>query len=558
MVSQDVVLFNDSIGANIAYGARRNASTSELKQAAKAAHLLELIEDLPEGFDTMIGERGVRLSGGQRQRLAIARAILKDAPILILDEATSALDSESERYVQNALEDLMQGRTTLVIAHRLSTIERADRIAVLDRGRLIEIGNHPSLLAANGMYANLYRIQFAHDREQHPRRTAGRLGRFMKILHTESSCGWGGQEIRILSEARGMRERGYEVLLVCPGEARIFTEAARFDVPAEALPIARKGIAGVLALRKFLNSQRAVPIDVVNSHSSTDSWLAALACRSLSARPALVRTRHVSAPVPNNFTSRWLYRVASDVVVTTGESLRMQLIDDNRLDPRRVVSVPTGIDLGQYVPADTEARAAARAALGIAPASYVVGVVATLRSWKGHRYLIDAFVELSRSMPAQPMQLLIVGDGPQREALEQQIEELAGPVPITMCGNQNDVTRYLHALDVFALPSYANEGVPQALLQAMACGVPVITTDAGAIGEIARAGDTALVVAKQDVAALRGALGETLSNRAAAAVRAERALRVVQSRHSLDAMLDQMAVIFDKSLQAGLMRNVAT
>jgi subfamily B ATP-binding cassette protein MsbA len=168
MVSQDVVLFNDSIGANIAYGARRNASMSELRQAAKAAHLLELIEDLPDGFDTMIGERGVRLSGGQRQRLAIARAILKDAPILVLDEATSALDSESERYVQNALEDLMQGRTTLVIAHRLSTIERADRIAVLDRGRLLELGDHRTLLAANGMYANLYRIQFAHDREEQP------------------------------------------------------------------------------------------------------------------------------------------------------------------------------------------------------------------------------------------------------------------------------------------------------------------------------------------------------------------------------------------------------
>jgi subfamily B ATP-binding cassette protein MsbA len=129
--------------------------------------LLDMIEDLPDGFDTMIGERGVRLSGGQRQRLAIARAILKDAPILILDEATSALDSESERFVQDALDDLMKDRTTLVIAHRLSTIERANRIAVLDRGRLAELGGHQELLDANGMYANLYRIQFAHEREPH-------------------------------------------------------------------------------------------------------------------------------------------------------------------------------------------------------------------------------------------------------------------------------------------------------------------------------------------------------------------------------------------------------
>jgi subfamily B ATP-binding cassette protein MsbA len=165
MVSQDVVLFNDTIGANIAYGSKHDSSLAELRAAAKAAHLLDMIEELPDGFDTMIGERGVRLSGGQRQRLAIARAILKNAPILILDEATSALDSESERFVQDALDDLMKDRTTLVIAHRLSTIERANRIAVLDRGRLVEIGGHQELLDANGSYAHLYRIQFAHERE---------------------------------------------------------------------------------------------------------------------------------------------------------------------------------------------------------------------------------------------------------------------------------------------------------------------------------------------------------------------------------------------------------
>ena len=116
---------------------------------------------MPEGFDTLIGENGARLSGGQRQRLAIARAILKDAPILLLDEATSALDSESERHVQTALSALMQGRTTIVIAHRLSTVERADRIAVLQRGRIVELGSHAELMSKNGLYAQLYRIQFA-------------------------------------------------------------------------------------------------------------------------------------------------------------------------------------------------------------------------------------------------------------------------------------------------------------------------------------------------------------------------------------------------------------
>ncbi len=160
LVSQHVTLFNDSIAHNIAYGALESATDDDIQRAAKAAHALEFIEKLPEGMQTRVGENGVLLSGGQRQRLAIARAILKDAPVLILDEATSALDTESERFIQSALEELMQDRTTLVIAHRLSTIEQADVIVVMDHGRIVETGSHAELLAKGGHYAALHRMQF--------------------------------------------------------------------------------------------------------------------------------------------------------------------------------------------------------------------------------------------------------------------------------------------------------------------------------------------------------------------------------------------------------------
>jgi subfamily B ATP-binding cassette protein MsbA len=165
IVPQETILFNGSVYDNILYG-RLDATKEEIEEAAKAANAHDFIMELPDGYNTMLGDRGVNISGGQRQRIAIARAILKDPRILILDEATSALDTESERVVQEALNRLMVGRTSIIIAHRLSTIKNADRILVLDKGKLVEDGTHEELMNKNGLYAHLYQIQYRTNTEE--------------------------------------------------------------------------------------------------------------------------------------------------------------------------------------------------------------------------------------------------------------------------------------------------------------------------------------------------------------------------------------------------------
>jgi subfamily B ATP-binding cassette protein MsbA len=164
LVTQETVLFNDTVRHNISYG-RLDASDAEIEEAARVAFAHDFIMELPNGYETIVGERGIFLSGGQRQRLAIARAVLADAPVLILDEATSALDAESERLVQRALSNLIQDRTTIVIAHRLSTVRRADTIVVMEKGRIAETGSHTELLARGGLYRRLYELQFADEEE---------------------------------------------------------------------------------------------------------------------------------------------------------------------------------------------------------------------------------------------------------------------------------------------------------------------------------------------------------------------------------------------------------
>jgi len=362
----------------------------------------------------------------------------------------------------------------------------------------------------------------------------------MRIVHTESSLGWGGQEIRILSEAQGLIRRGHEVVLLCPPEARIHAEAPAWNVPVAGVPISKKGLAGFRSLMAWFKGNRC---DVASTHSSTDSWLTALALLVMGRPFPMVRTRHISAAVPRNPLSRWLYTRATAHIVTTGEALKKELVERNRFPAARIESVPTGIDPQRFRPGD---RAQARARLGLPPDKVLVGIVATLRSWKGHRFLIEAMTELPEGVA-----LVIVGDGPQRAALEALVDQHALRSRVRFAGNQHDVVPWLQAFDVFALPSYANEGVPQALIQAMLVGLPSVTTHAGSISELALDGETALVVPPQQVAPLRDAIQRLLESAELRKRLGEAARRHCETGFSYEVMLDKMERVYREASTRG-------
>lgn len=366
----------------------------------------------------------------------------------------------------------------------------------------------------------------------------------MRILHTESSIGWGGQEIRILTEAEGMLRRGHAVTLATPASAEIYPAARKRGLPVVALPMEKKRLGPLVAVTRWL-SKHARQFDVVNTHSSTDAWLVALACLTLRDAPPLVRTRHVSTAVGRNRATRWLYQSATRHIVTTGEALRRQLAEENGFDPARITSVRTGIDLQRFRPMP---RVECRRSLGLEDRP-TLGILATLRDWKGHDYLLDAW-RLLRGQFAD-WQLVVIGDGPRRAHLERRIAEAQLGSSIRVVGNQDDVPTWLNSLELFTLPSYGDEGVPQGIMQAMACGLAVVTTPVGAIEEAVQRGRTALVVPPKDARALADALGALMADPVRRAAMGEAGRRFAEQNFGVDAMLDAMEAVFRKAIARG-------
>jgi glycosyltransferase involved in cell wall biosynthesis len=359
----------------------------------------------------------------------------------------------------------------------------------------------------------------------------------LRILHTEASRGWGGQELRILGETQGMRERGHEVWITAPADSPLLRRAVAAGLPTHQVAFRRpQALQDLWRVRRLLGD---LSIDVLNCHSSWDSWVGGLAARGNVPRIPVVRTRHLSTPVDRGAASRLLYTRLADRVVTTGEPIRRQLVRDNGYPAERIVSVVTGVDLARLAPARPAAEV--RAALGIPPEVPLIGTLSTLRSWKGHLDLLEALRALVRTRPVRG---LIVGDGPYGEVIRERLRELELTGLVTLTGHREDVAELLATMDIFAFPSYANEGVPQAMLQAMALGRPVVGAAVGGIPEVVHDGETGLLVPPRDPAALAVALARVLDDPGGAAARAAAARALVEGTYTREIMLDRMEAVY--------------
>jgi glycosyltransferase involved in cell wall biosynthesis len=362
----------------------------------------------------------------------------------------------------------------------------------------------------------------------------------MKILHTEASPGWGGQEIRVLDEAQGFIERGHQVWIAGQPHSQIVPASRKRNIETFEMPFGRVNFTTIRAMIGLLH--RIEP-EIVVTHSRNDTWIAALGILFGKSRAKLVRTRHVSIPVKRGLRNRWLYGRRCARIVTTGEMIRNHLIEVLKLDPSHVVSIPTGTDLSRYHAGD---RAAARAKLGLPADKKLIGMVATLRSWKGHRFMVDAMLDKRLDGAA----LVLVGDGPQEPMLLQQVEERGLKDRVIFAGRREDVQDWLRAFDVFALPSTGNEGIPQALMQAMATGLPVVTTPVGAIPELVAHDESGWIVQPENPPSLAEGIAAVLADPSLAKRIGEAGRAIVEKKHTKAAMLDAMEAVFRKALAA--------
>lgn len=360
----------------------------------------------------------------------------------------------------------------------------------------------------------------------------------LTILHTESSKGWGGQEIRILQESLGMSRRNYRVLIAAPEDSDIFKRAKAEGIIVIPCEFQKHNPSSFLRVLSLIKKQG---VNILNTHSSNDSWVATLAARLLRDRPRIIRTRHLSTPVGKSLLSRLIYDVLPDAVITTGEEIRQRMINDNGFNASRIFSIPTGVDLNRFDP------------FKVAPAfkskGFSIGMIGVLRSWKGHRYFIEAAEEIIRIIPEAVF--YIVGDGPQYNNIRRLIDALSLKDRVLMLGHREDIPEILASLNVIVHPSYANEGVPQSVLQALAMKRPVVAADVGAIKEVVINGKTGLLISPRSVEEIVERVVILHKNPDYGKGLGNEGRKLIERSYSLEAMLNRIEGLYERLKEQG-------
>ncbi|OPX20558.1 MAG: hypothetical protein BZ151_03175 [Desulfobacca sp. 4484_104] len=370
------------------------------------------------------------------------------------------------------------------------------------------------------------------------------------ILHTESSRGWGGQERRILTEAQIMRDRGHRLLIGADPRGQLWQRSRQAGFPGVNLEFG--GLANLRAIWAIRRVCRAEAVDIINTHSSLDSWIGLVATANLSGRanqrrPRLIRTRHLTTPIQTTWPTRLLYQTP-DAVITTGQAIKNLIMERARVPGARIYPIPTGVSLTEFYPRPAPVWTSLPQAWP--EGAFIVGIVAVLRSWKGHLYLLEALKQVVAA--SEPAYLLIVGDGPYREVIRNRVQSLGLTERVWLTGHQEQVADWLARMDVVVLPSYANEGVPQALLQAMAMGKAVIGANFGGIAEIITPGQNGLLVPPRDPEALAQALLTLMRQPKRAKAYGRQGWALVQARYSLTHMAEAVEAVYDRVLSDGV------
>lgn len=355
------------------------------------------------------------------------------------------------------------------------------------------------------------------------------------ILHTESSTGWGGQEIRILQEAIGMRERGYRILIAAEKNSMLFLKALNQGFEVFPVHFSKYNPFSFLKVKSLIEKEK---VDIVNTHSSKDSWISTIAAKIASNKPKIIRTRHVSTPIKKTILNQLIYNILPDIIITTGEEIRKNMINNNEFNPGKILSIPTGVDLERFNPEKI------KPAFNIK--EFTIGTIGVLRSWKGHIYLLESIPLILNHI--SNIKVFIIGDGPQRENIQNHIKKLNIDKWIVITGHREDIPEVLASLDVVVHPSYANEGIPQAILQAMAMKKAIIATDVGSIKEIIKDKVIGLLIQPKNVKQLAESIILLYKNPVLRNSIAENGRKLVENKFSLKKMLDEIANVYKKLL----------